>query len=118
MHQILILQSPVHFESSDQTSEPRSLCDRMVSSRKGALIFRITARKQRSGWTKVWSRSEVVPCSMEDPGSALGNQGDKVEPLSLEEKGVEKATKDADGESSVQTRERRFVHRVRACSVS
>jgi hypothetical protein len=114
MHQILILHSPVHFDSSDQTSEPRSLCDRMVSSRKGALISRITERKQRRGWTKVWSRSEVVPCSTEDPGSALFDQGDSK----VEEKGMGKATKDADGESSVQTRERRSVHRVSACSVS
>lgn len=55
---------------------------------------------------------------MEDPGSALcANQGGKVELFSLE-KGIEKATKDGDSESSVQTRERRSVHRVRACRVS
>lgn len=46
---------------------------------------------------------------MEDPGSALGDQGNKVALFSLKEKGIEKSKKDADGESSVQTRERRSV---------
>ena len=91
MHQILILHNPVHFESSDQTCEPRSLCDRMVSSRKGAFISRITARRQRRGCTKVESRSEEVPCRMEDPGrGALGDSEGKAE--WLEKKGIGKKT--------------------------
>ena len=91
MHQMLILDNPVHFESSDQTCGPRSLCDRMVSSLKGALIFRITARRQRSGCTKVASRSEEVPCLMEEPRGALGDSEGKAE-LSLEKKGIGKKT--------------------------
>jgi hypothetical protein len=55
---------------------------------------------------------------VEDPESTLVDQGDKVELFSLEEKDMGKVTKDADGESSVQTRECRSVHRARACSIS
>jgi hypothetical protein len=91
MHQILILHNPVHLESSDQTCEPRSLCDRMVSSRKGAFISRITARRQRRGCTKVESRSEEVPCRMEDPRGALGDSEGKAA-LLLEKKGIGKKT--------------------------
>ena len=89
MHQILILHNPVHFESSDQTCEPRSLCDRMVSSRRGAFISRITARRQRRGCTKVESRSEEVPCR-KDPRGALGDSEGKAE--LLEKKGIGKKT--------------------------